>query len=76
VVEAIYRGALGPAGMPEDVVKKLAEALDAVNREQTERKQDLGFLVHYYGPEESARLVERLQKEYRDLLTELNLIRN
>lgn len=76
VVEAIYRGALGPRGMPEEAVKKLAEALDAVNREQTERKQDLGFQLHYYGPEESARLVERLQKEYRELLTELNLIRN
>lgn len=75
VVEAIYRGALGPAGMPEEAVNRIAEALDKINREQTERKQELGFLPHYYGPEESAALVERLKVEYRELLEELGMLR-
>jgi tripartite-type tricarboxylate transporter receptor subunit TctC len=75
VVEAIYRGALGPKGMPEDAVKRVAEALDKINREQAERKQDMGFQMHYYGPEESAALVERLKTEYRELLEELGMLR-
>ncbi len=73
VEEAIYRGALGPAGMPDEAVTRIAEALDKINREQTERKQDLGFLVHYYGPQESAELVERLRGEYGALIEELGL---
>jgi tripartite-type tricarboxylate transporter receptor subunit TctC len=76
VVEAIYRGALGPADMPEDVVQKLAEAFDTTNREITEWKEELGFFVHYMGPEESAELVERLKVEYRELLEDLGMLSN
>jgi tripartite-type tricarboxylate transporter receptor subunit TctC len=76
VVEAIYRGALGPAGMPDDRVQVIAEALDKVNRGMADRKEDIGFAMHYYGPEESAALVERLQGEYRELLQELEMLRN
>ena len=75
VVEAIYRGALGPANMPEAAINRIAEALDKVNRAQAERKQEMGFQMHYYGPEESARLVERLKVEYRELLEELGMLR-
>lgn len=76
VVEAIYRGALGPAGMPEDRMQVIADALDEINREQAERKSEMGFFMHYYGPEESAALVERLKGEYRELLEELGMLRN
>jgi tripartite-type tricarboxylate transporter receptor subunit TctC len=76
VVEAIYRGALGPADMPEDIVQKLAEAFDQVNRETAEWKEELGFFVHYMGPEESAELVERLKVEYRELLGDLGMLSN
>jgi tripartite-type tricarboxylate transporter receptor subunit TctC len=76
VVEAIYRGALGPAAMPDDRVQVIADALDKVNREMADKKEDMGFVVHYYGPEESAALVERLQGEYRELLQELEMLRN
>jgi tripartite-type tricarboxylate transporter receptor subunit TctC len=76
VVEAIYRGALGPAGMPEDRMQVIADALDEINREQAERKSEMGFFMHYYGPEESAELVERLKVEYRELLDELGMLRN
>jgi tripartite-type tricarboxylate transporter receptor subunit TctC len=75
VVEAIYRGALGPAGMPEEAVNRIAEALDKVNRAQAERKQEMGFQMHYYGPKESAELVERLKVDYRALLEELGMAR-
>jgi tripartite-type tricarboxylate transporter receptor subunit TctC len=75
VVEAIYRGALGPAGMPEEAVNRIAEALDKVNRAQAERKQEMGFQMHYYGPKESAELVERLKVDYRELLEELGMAR-
>ncbi|MFN2348383.1 MAG: tripartite tricarboxylate transporter substrate binding protein [Thioalkalivibrio sp.] len=75
VVEAIYRGALGPKGMPEDRVQKLAAAFEKINREQTKRKEELGFMPVYYGPEESAALVERLKVEYRELLEELKMLK-
>lgn len=76
VVEAIYRGALGPAGMPADRMQVIADALDEINRAQAERKSEMGFFMHYYGPEESAALVERLKVEYRELLDELGMLRN
>jgi tripartite-type tricarboxylate transporter receptor subunit TctC len=76
VVEAIYRGALGPAGMPEEAVQRLAEALDEVNREMAEWKEETGFFVHYMGPEESAELVEELKDEYRKLLGDLGMLSN
>lgn len=75
VVEAIYRGALGPADMPEAAVNRIAEALDKVNRAQAERKQEMGFRMHYYGPDASADLVERLKGEYRELLDNLGMLR-
>lgn len=75
VVEAIYRGALGPKGMPADRVQKLADAIDAVNREQAQRLEEMGFLPVFYGPEESAALVERLKTEYHSLLEELKMLK-
>ncbi len=75
VVEAIYRGALGPKGMPADSVQKLADAIDAVNREQAQRLEEMGFLPVFYGPEESAALVERLKTEYHSLLEELKMLK-
>jgi tripartite-type tricarboxylate transporter receptor subunit TctC len=59
VVEGIYRGALGPADMPEEAVERLAEVFDEVNRRTQEWKEELGFFVHFMGPDESAQLVER-----------------
>ena len=76
VVEAIYRGALGPAGMPADRVQRIADALDKINREQAAEKTEMGFFMQYYGPEESAELVERLRGEYRTLIEELGMLRN
>jgi tripartite-type tricarboxylate transporter receptor subunit TctC len=76
VVEAIYRGALGPADMPEDVVEKLAEAFDEVNRKTAAQKEEMGFFVQYLGPEESSQLVERLKGQYRELLEELGMLPN
>lgn len=76
VVEAIYRGALGPADMPADRVQRIADALDKVNREQAEEKTEMGFFMQYKGPEESAQLVEQLRGEYRTLVEELGMLRN
>lgn len=75
VVEAIYRGALGPAGMPADRVQRLAKAFDEINRDQVQRKEALGFLPVFLGPEESQALVERLKGEYQDLLRELDMLK-
>lgn len=74
VVEAIYRGALGPADMPDEVVQTLAEAFETANRETAEWKEELGFFMQYMGPEESVELVERLTPEYRELLDDLGML--
>jgi tripartite-type tricarboxylate transporter receptor subunit TctC len=70
VIEAIYRGVLVPADTPDDVVATLAEGFDNVNHQITEKQQDMGAFVHYWGPEESAELVERLKGEYAEILDE------
>lgn len=71
VVEAIYRGALVPAGTPDAVVARLAEGFDAVNRQIEDKQTAMGAFVHFWGPEESAELVERLQGEYEEILADL-----
>lgn len=71
VVEAIYRGALVPAGTPDDVVQTLAEGFDAVNRQIEDKQTAMGAFVHFWGPEESAELVERLTSEYDEILADL-----
>lgn len=76
VVEAIYRGALGPADMPEDVVAKLSEAFDEVNRTTASQKEDLGFFVEFRDHEASRQLVEELSPQYRELLGELGMLRD
>lgn len=76
VVEAIYRGALGPADMPEEAVAKLSEVFEEVNRTTSEEKQELGFFVEYIDAEASRELVERLQDEYRTLLDDLGMLNN
>jgi tripartite-type tricarboxylate transporter receptor subunit TctC len=68
VVEAIYRGVLVPADTPDEQVATLAEGFDEVNQQITEQQQDIGAFVHYWGPEESAELVERLKGEYAEIL--------
>lgn len=70
VVEAIYRGVLVPADTPDDVVATLAEAFDDVNQQIAQKQTDIGAFVHYWGPEESAELVERLKGEYAEILDE------
>lgn len=75
VVEAIYRGALGPRGIPEENIEVIVSTLEAINREQAERKQEMGFQPVFYGPEESAELVERLKVEYEELLGELGMLK-
>ncbi|MCE9684029.1 tripartite tricarboxylate transporter substrate binding protein [Halomonas alkalisoli] len=70
VVEAIYRGVLVPSDTPDDVVAILAEGFDAVNHKIAEKQQGMGAFVHYWGPEQSAELVERLKREYAEILAE------
>lgn len=71
VVEAIYRGVLVPADTPDDVVQTLAAGFDEVNQEIEDKQTDMGAFVHFWGPEESAQLVDRLQDEYAALLEDL-----
>jgi len=71
VVEAIYRGVLVPADTPDDVVETLAAGFDTVNQEIEGKQTDMGAFVHFWGPEESAQLVERLKDEYSVLLEDL-----
>lgn len=74
VVEAIYRGALGPRGIPEENIARIVETLDTINRDQAERKAEMGFQPVFYGPEESAELIERLKLDYHELLEELGML--
>ena len=71
VVEAIYRGALVPDDTPDDIVQALADGFDEVNHDIEDKQTDMGAFVHFWGPEESVQLVERLESEYADLLEDL-----
>ncbi|GAW91893.1 C4-dicarboxylate ABC transporter substrate-binding protein [Calderihabitans maritimus] len=76
-VEGAYRGMAGPPGLPEDIIKILAEANRKVNQNSAfrEKLEGMGFKLVDLGPEESKKLIAEKTEYYRKILKELGLIK-
>jgi len=67
VINDLTRGVAGPAGLSEEIVTTLVNAIEKVLTEDQEfikRAENMGLLIRFIGPE---KYEEFLQKEYKDL---------
>jgi len=72
IIHRSARGIAAPAGIPEDVLKKLSEALENAikNEEQVEKMGTQGLQVHHLGPDEYYNMMKEDEKQV-DGLSEL-----
>lgn len=77
VVEGAYRGVAAPPGTPDDIVNKLADVFDKVNRDPdvVKKMNENGFKIEYMGPKQATELVKKKIVQYEALLKELNLLK-
>lgn len=77
VVEGAYRGVAAPPGTPDDVVKVLADAFEAVHKDpEVKKKMDQnGFKTEFLGPEASVALVKKKMVEYEEIMKALGRIK-
>jgi tripartite-type tricarboxylate transporter receptor subunit TctC len=77
VVEGAYRGVAAPPGTPDDVVKILANAFEAVHKDpEVKKKMDQnGFKTESMGPEASLALVKKKMVEYEEIMKALGRIK-
>jgi tripartite-type tricarboxylate transporter receptor subunit TctC len=77
VVEGAYRGVAAPPGTPDDVVKILADAFEAVHKDpDVKKKMDQnGFKTEFLGPEASLALVKKKMVEYEAIMKALGRIK-
>lgn len=77
VVEGAYRGVAAPPGTPDEVVKVLASAFEAVHKDPEVRKKmdDNGFKTESMGPEASLALVKKKMVEYEGILKDLGRLK-
>jgi tripartite-type tricarboxylate transporter receptor subunit TctC len=77
IVEGAYRGVAAPPGTPDDVVKVLANAFEAVHKDPEVRKKmdQNGFKTELMGPEASLDLVKKKMVEYEVIMKELGRIK-
>ena len=76
LVDGAYRGVSVPKETPDEIVEKLADAIEQVNQDPELIKafEEQAFVLENYGPEEAAELTEERTAVYEDLLTRLELV--
>jgi tripartite-type tricarboxylate transporter receptor subunit TctC len=77
VVMGVTKGISGPAGLPDDIVKKLHDALKKIMDEEdfkaaAKKTGDLDYLEYMSG-EDTAKFLQRMYKEMDPLIKELGL---
>jgi tripartite-type tricarboxylate transporter receptor subunit TctC len=77
IVEGAYRGVAAPPGTPDEVVKILANAFEAVHKDpDVKKKMDQnGFKTEFMGPEASLALVKKKMVEYEMIMKDLGRIK-
>jgi tripartite-type tricarboxylate transporter receptor subunit TctC len=77
VVEGAYRGVAAPPGTPDEIVKILANAFEAVHKDpEVKKKMDQnGFKTEFIGPEAALALVKKKMVEYEAIMKALGRIK-
>ena len=77
IVEGAYRGVAAPPGMPDEIIKYLANVFDKVMKDpEVKKKMDQnGFKTEFMGPEASLALVKKKMVEYEAIMKELGRIK-
>ncbi len=77
LVEGAYRGVAAPPGTPDDIVKKAADIFDKIMKDSgvVKKMDENGFKIERMGPEASTELVKKRMALYKDLMTEMGLIK-
>ena len=73
LVEGAHRGVAVPPDTPDVVCRVLEGAFEKVSHdpEIIKKMDDMGFIMEYYGEEQSGKLVRELTQYYRALLTDM-----
>ncbi|MBE0602531.1 MAG: tripartite tricarboxylate transporter substrate binding protein [Deltaproteobacteria bacterium] len=77
LVEGAYRGVAAPPGTPDDIVKKAADIFDKVMKDPgvVKKMDENGFKIERMGPAASTELIKKRMVLYKDLMTEMGLIK-
>lgn len=77
LVEGAYRGVAAPPGTPDDIVKKAADIFENVMKDPgvVKKMDENGFKIERLGPEASTELIKKRMVLYKDLMTEMGLIK-
>lgn len=77
LVEGAYRGVAAPPGTPDDIVKKAADIFENVMKDPgvVKKMDENGFKIERMGPAASTAFVKKRMVLYKDLMTEMGLIK-
>jgi tripartite-type tricarboxylate transporter receptor subunit TctC len=77
LVEGAYRGVAAPPGTPDEIVKKAADIFDKVMKDPgvVKKMDENGFKIERMGPEAATALVKKRMVLYKELMTEMGLIK-
>ncbi len=73
LVEGAYRGLAVPPKTPKEIIDVLYKACAKVNADPAfaKKMEEMGFLLENYDPAASAKLVDKLTGEYKEVLDDL-----
>ncbi len=77
LVEGAYRGVAAPPGTPDDIVQKIADIFAKVMKDPgvVKKMDQNGFKIEHMGPKAATDFVKKKMVEYKELLTEMGLIK-
>ncbi len=78
VIEGAWRGVALPPDTPDEIVQKVADAFEEVNKdpEFKQKMENLGFHIEDMGPEEATEFTEERQTDAEALLDEFGLLKD
>jgi tripartite-type tricarboxylate transporter receptor subunit TctC len=77
LVEGAYRGVAAPPGTPDDIVEKAAAIYDKVMQDPgvVKKMDENGFKIERMGPKAATELVKKRIPLYKEMMTEMGLLK-
>ncbi len=71
IVGGAFRGVAAPKGTPKEIIAKLADAFTKTNKEIAAKQVPLGFVMTYATGDDAKALVDRMRKNYSDVIVDI-----